>query len=54
MVGRKLLCILYQLSNLNLITYMYHFLKDNINTHAVNNRLHIEIHVLKSKLIYRS
>lgn len=74
MVGRKLLCILYQLSYLNLITYMYHFLKDNIffihkftctfycnfhmylylNTHAVNNRLHIEIHVLKSKLIYRS
>lgn len=66
MVGRKPDCILYQLSNLNLITYMYHFLKDNIsfycnfhmylylNTHAVNNRLHIEIHVLKSKLIYRS
>lgn len=76
MVGRIPDCILYQLSNLNLITYMYHFLKDNIifihkftctfycnflmymylylNTHAVNNRLHIEIHVLKSKLIYRS
>lgn len=27
--------------------YMYHYL----NTHAVNNRLHIEIHILKSKLI---
>lgn len=70
MVGRKLLCILYQLSNLNLITYMYHFLKDNIffihkftctfycnfhmylylNTHAVNNRLHIEIQYLNQNL----
>lgn len=27
--------------------YMYLYL----NTHAVNNRLHIEIHILKSKLI---